>query len=61
MKTNRPDKWGEMLTLERRINEMALVSNLKGLRRILSEYQRLILSMVKEFKALRENKEQRVF
>jgi len=40
-----------LLTLERRINEMALGDNLKGLREVLDEYQELTLSMAKEFKA----------
>jgi hypothetical protein len=65
MKTNWPDDWTHMLTLEGRVNEMALESDLGGLREALSEYQGLILSMVKEFKAHKGETgnllEQRVF
>lgn len=50
-----------MLTMEGEVNEMALKSNLKGLREALSEYQGLILSMTKEFKALQEKKGQGMF
>jgi hypothetical protein len=49
MKANRPNKWGKILTLERRINGMILRGNLNGLRGALNEYQSLILAMVKEF------------
>jgi len=38
-----------------------LESNLKGLREALDEYQGLILAMVKEFRAIREEKGQRMF
>lgn len=65
MKVNRPNEWGDMLTLEERVNKMALGSDTGGLKRALSEYQSLILTMVKEFKTTkRENEnllEQRVF
>src|SRR4030042_2137604 len=60
-KVNKPDEWGKILTLEGRIDEMALESNLKGLREALDEYQGLILAMVKEFRAIREEKGQRMF
>ena len=61
MKANRPNDWGNMLTLEGRVNEMALGSDVEGLRRVLSEYQGLIITMVREFKALEETKEQGSF
>jgi len=61
MKANRPNEWGNMLTLERRINETALGGDLKRLREVLSEYQGIILIMVKEYKALREEKGQEMF
>jgi hypothetical protein len=51
MKTNRPDEWGNMLTLERRVNETALGGHLKRLREVLSEYQGIILTMVEEFRS----------
>jgi hypothetical protein len=50
-----------MLTMEGRVNEMALGSDTEGLKRALSEYQSLILAMVREFKALKENKGQEMF
>jgi len=50
MKGNKPNDWGSMLTLERSINKTALDGNLNGLREVLSEYQRLILAMVKDLK-----------
>ena len=60
-----PDRWAVLLTLEERVNKMALGSDTGGLKRALSEYQSLILTMVKEFKTTkRENEnllEQRVF
>jgi len=49
MKANKPNEWSTMLTLEGRVNEMALGSDLSGLRDVLDEYQRIILAMVKEF------------
>jgi hypothetical protein len=58
MKVNRPHEWGEMLTLEGEINKTALGSDLDGLRGALSKYQGLILAMVKEFKAIKEEKGQ---
>jgi hypothetical protein len=61
MKANRPNKWGKMLTFERRINGMALGGNLNSLRGALNEYQSLILAMVKEFKSLNEKKGQGMF
>ena len=42
MKVNRPGEWEKMLTLERGTNETALEGDLKGLRELLDEYQRLI-------------------
>lgn len=60
-KANKPGEWERMLILERSINEMALGSNLKGLREALDEYQGLIFAMVKEFKAVKEKKEQGMF
>lgn len=51
MKANRPDKWGKMLTLERRINGMAMGGNLNGPRGALNKYQSLIVAMVEEFKS----------
>jgi len=50
-KANRPDEWKKMLTLERRVNEMALGDNQEGLRGVLDEYQELIVAMLKEFKS----------
>ncbi len=47
-----------MLTLERRINETALESDLRGLREVLSEYRELILSVTMEFKVKHERKGQ---
>ena len=61
MKLNRPDDWGNMLALEGRVNEIALGGTMEGLRKALSEYQGLILSMVKEFKAIKEEKGQGMF
>ena len=61
MKVNRPNDWGNMVALEGRVNEMALGSDTEGLKRALSDYQSLILTMVREFKALTETKEQRSF
>lgn len=61
MKANRPNEWGTMLTLEGRVNEMALGSDLSGLREVLGEYQRIIMAMVREFKVLKENKGQEMF
>jgi hypothetical protein len=58
MKANRPNDWGNMLTLERRINRSDLESDLRSLREVLSEYRELIFAMVKEYKALKENKGQ---
>ena len=64
-KVNKPDAWGKMLTMEERINKMALRGDLDGLRGALSNYQGLIFTMVKEFRTTkRENEnllEQRVF
>jgi hypothetical protein len=48
MKVNRPNDWGDMLTLEGRVNKMALGSDTEGLKRALSEYQSLIITMVKD-------------
>jgi len=56
MKMNRSEEWGKVLAIEGKVNKLALGSNLKGLREALSEYQGLILAMVKEFKALKEKK-----
>ena len=61
MKANRPNDWGNMLTLERRINRTALEGDLRGLREVLSEYQGLILAMMGKFKTLQERKEQGAF
>jgi hypothetical protein len=61
MKANSPDDWGNMLTLEGKVNEMALGSDTEGLKRALSDYQMLILAAAKEYKALREEKGQRMF
>jgi hypothetical protein len=65
MKAGRPDDWKRMVVLEGEINKMALGSDTEGLKRALSEYQGLILSMVKEFKAHKGETgnllEQRVF
>jgi len=61
MKVNKPDRWGKMLILERRINGMALEGNMDGLRGALNEYQSLILGMVKEFKAPKEKRGQDFF
>jgi hypothetical protein len=61
MKTNRANDWGNMLTLERRINKAALDPNLKALREALSEYQGLILTMAREFVSPRGKKEQEIF
>ena len=61
MKAGRPDDWERMVVLEGEINKMALGSNTEGLKRALSEYQGLILTMVKEFKALKEKKGQGMF
>ena len=60
-KVNRPNEWGNMLTLEGRINRAALESDLSGLREVLGEYQRIIMAMVREFKVLKENKGQEMF
>jgi hypothetical protein len=56
-----PDRWAVLLTLEGRVNEMALGSDTEGLKRALSDYQKLILAAVKEYKALKENKGQEMF
>jgi len=56
-----PDRWAVLLTLEGRVNEMALGSDTGGLKRALSEYQGLILGMVREFKTLKEKKGQEMF
>ena len=61
MKANRPNEWGTMLTLEGRVNELALGSDTEGLKRALSEYPGLILGMVREFKTLKEKKGQEMF
>jgi hypothetical protein len=61
MKVNRPDEWGKMLTLERRITGMALGDALDDLRGTLEEYQGLIAAVVKEFKVLKEEKGQGIF
>ena len=61
MKANRTDDWGNMLTLEGRVNEMALGSDTEGLREALSEYQSLILTMVREFRTIKEATEQGSF
>lgn len=58
MKANRPDEWRKMLTLEGRANETALGNDTEGLKRALSDYQGLILALVKDFKALKEEKGQ---
>ena len=64
-KANRPAEWGMMLTMEWRVNKMALGGTMEGLRKALSEYQGLILAMVREFKAHKGETgnllEQRVF
>ena len=49
IKLNRPNEWGKMLTMEVKVNELALGDAMEGLRKVLSEYQGLILTMVKEF------------
>src|SRR5512139_147843 len=46
IKANRPDDWRNMLTLEREINRSAPGSDVEGLKRVLSDYQRLILAAV---------------
>lgn len=51
IKLNRPEGWGKVLTMEGKVNEMALGGTMEGLRKALSEYQGLILAMVQEFKA----------
>ena len=56
MKRSRPKEWGTMLTIEERINKMALGGDRDGLRGALSDYQGLILAMVKEFKTIKENR-----
>jgi hypothetical protein len=61
IKLNRPNEWNKIRTLEGRVNEMALRSDLSGLREALSEYQSLILAAVKAYKALKENKGQEMF
>lgn len=61
MKANRPHEWGEILAIEGKINSMALGGNIQGLRGALSKYQGLILAMVKEFKAIKEEKGQGMF
>jgi hypothetical protein len=61
MKANRPNNWANILTLEGKVNEMTLRSDTEGLKRALSDYQSLILNMVREFKALKETKEQGLF
>ena len=61
MKKNRPNEWGDMITLEKKINGMVLEGNLKGLRGALDEYQSLILAMLREFKSLQEKKGQGMF
>lgn len=60
-KANRPNGWGIMLTMEERINKMALGGDIDGLREALNEYQGLILAMVREFKTIKEVKGQRMF
>jgi hypothetical protein len=56
MKANRPAEWEKMLTLERSINETALVGNQGGLRGVLDEYRGLILGMVEEYKKMEGKK-----
>jgi hypothetical protein len=51
-----PDQWERLLTLEGEINKMALCGDLDGLREALSNYQGLIVAMVKEFNAQEEKK-----
>jgi hypothetical protein len=50
-KANRPDGWRKMLIAEQKINKMPMSCDLDGLRGALSNYQGLILAMVKEFKS----------
>jgi len=57
MKTNRLNEWEKLLAIECMVNELALGSNLNGLREALGEYQGLILVMVREFKILKEAKD----
>ena len=60
MKRFHPHEWKRMVELEGKINSMALGGNIEGLREALSEYQGLI-TMMKEFKALKEKKGQGMF
>ena len=53
MKTNRPNEWGKLLILERRINKTALDRNMRGLREALDEYQGLIFTMGEQFKSVK--------
>ena len=59
-KANRRGEWDKMLTLERRINEIALGCNHEDLRGVLDEYRSLTLAMVKEFIALKEKGKDRM-
>lgn len=61
MKANRPDEWGEILTLEQRVNEMAFRDDLDDLRGALNSYRELIFSMLKRFKTQKEKKGQEIF
>jgi hypothetical protein len=61
IKVNRSDEWGKILTLEQRVDEMAFRGDLDGLRGALNSYRELILTMVEEFKSLKEKKAQGMF
>ena len=50
-----------MLTAEGKIKEMALCADMDGLRGALNSYQGVILTMVREFKVLKEKKAQGMF
>jgi hypothetical protein len=51
LRKNRPQVWQKSLTLEEDMNEAALRNDIEALRRVLTEYEDLMLSMVREFRA----------
>jgi len=49
IKTNRPEDWAGILTLEEEINQAALSGNMESLKQNLSNYKELILGAVEIF------------
>jgi len=50
MKRTRPKEWGKTVAIEGKINEMVLKGDMKGLEKVLGEYEGLISTMVGSFK-----------